>query len=309
MVLSTLTGLLANLFVVYSGNNSQDNPISYQTYLNSIGATSSYNETYFYENYNQTEDNVTIYIPIYWEANANETQHYFMFYWNFNNGNNSSFPYYLMGGFGYNTTWQTGSSFRWYIPKFNSNDIAYQSIDNLSLSVSVFDHSGTPYYDGANMLEFNSSIDYSVFDRTIDYGVYTLNGSKEINVVDDPSVGFGALLTFNLGSSIPNADTFYNQGYSQGYSDGYNTGYNNGEIDGNNTGFDTGYRSGYTIGFQDGARSGQVSLFSIMGAIVDTPIYLLRSLFDYELFGISIYTALLSLITFIVVLWLIRKFI
>lgn len=73
--------------------------------------------------------------------------------------------------------------------------------------------------------------------------------------------------------------------------------------------FNNGYNAGVLAGRAEGLES-QFTFSNYLFAIADTPVIFLRSLFDYELFGgPSIFVVLLSLITLVIVLGLIRRFI
>lgn len=91
---------------------------------------------------------------------------------------------------------------------------------------------------------------------------------------------------------------------SNGYSVGYETGYNQGVKDGS----DVGYTNGYNQGYQDGLTITSYSdLGKLFGVIADTPIMLLRSIFSFELFGMNVFVAIMSLLTGLVVLYIVRK--
>lgn len=82
--------------------------------------------------------------------------------------------------------------------------------------------------------------------------------------------------------------------YDHGYTDGYNNGQNNG------------YNQGYTAGFNAGSSS-NTRLLNLFSSIADTPVLMIRSMFSFELFGISMYTAVLSLITLLFILFIVKR--
>lgn len=91
--------------------------------------------------------------------------------------------------------------------------------------------------------------------------------------------------------------TMSNKGNSNpAYTDGFNTGYSNG------------YTNGYDNGFTDGSNAG-VTFFNLFGAIADTPLLMLRSLFNFDLFGANLLVVVLSLVTGLMVFYVVRKFI
>lgn len=90
------------------------------------------------------------------------------------------------------------------------------------------------------------------------------------------------------------------------YNDGYNTGYTTGYDDGKNDGIQVGYDNGYTQGYGQGQYDG-TNFTTLLFSIADVPLYYLKSLFNIELFGVKVYTAVFGLLTFCVVTWLIRR--
>lgn len=73
-------------------------------------------------------------------------------------------------------------------------------------------------------------------------------------------------------------------------------------------GYNNGYTNGYDNGFVDGSNAG-VTFFSLFGAIADTPLLMLRSLFNFDLFGANLLVVILSLVTGLMVFYVVRKFI
>lgn len=73
-------------------------------------------------------------------------------------------------------------------------------------------------------------------------------------------------------------------------------------------GYNNGYTNGYDNGFLDGSNAG-VTFFSLFGAIADTPLLMLRSLFNFDLFGANLLVVILSLVTGLMVFYVVRKFI
>lgn len=93
----------------------------------------------------------------------------------------------------------------------------------------------------------------------------------------------------------------YEQGYLYGYSNGYNQGYAEGES--------SSYGSGYATGYQKGIReANQNSLYNMILAIVDTPIHIFKGIFDFNVLGINLTNFVLSLISILIVVWLLKFF-
>lgn len=93
----------------------------------------------------------------------------------------------------------------------------------------------------------------------------------------------------------------YEQGYTYGYSNGYNQGYAEGES--------SSYGNGYSTGYQKGIReANQNSLYNMILAIVDTPIHIFKGIFDFNVLGINLTNFVLSLISILIVVWLLKFF-
>lgn len=100
----------------------------------------------------------------------------------------------------------------------------------------------------------------------------------------------------------------YNLGYSQGKDEGYIQGYNEGDAEGSADGYTIGYDNGYQVGFDTGAQSThEYSFINLFSAVADTPVLMIRSLFDFDFFGVNLLTVVLSLFTGLILFYLLRK--
>ena len=115
---------------------------------------------------------------------------------------------------------------------------------------------------------------------------------------------------------------YYDNGYADGYDNGYESGYDTGFDEGNYSGYNTGYTSGSTIGYNNGYSNGYNTGFgdgvnsahnytfgALFGAVADTPIMILRSLLNFDVFGVRAMSILMSMITGSIALFLIRRLI
>lgn len=73
--------------------------------------------------------------------------------------------------------------------------------------------------------------------------------------------------------------------------------------DGYSVGFDAGYNQGYTAGI----ANSEYQFTDLFGAIADTPVLIVRNLFDFDLFGMNMLTVVLSLFTALILFYIIRK--
>ena len=88
----------------------------------------------------------------------------------------------------------------------------------------------------------------------------------------------------------------------------YNLGEENGEIFGRNLGFTLGYMSGYDNGYLEGQSTGN-NLVGLVGAIFTGPVTMLQSIFNFNILGVNMVGFLFSILTLLVVIWLIKRFI
>ena len=100
----------------------------------------------------------------------------------------------------------------------------------------------------------------------------------------------------------------FGEGYDKGYADGYDNGVFDGKGQGYTEGYNNGKTEGYASGYQDGLALAQQGNFNtLFGAIADTPIIFLRSLFNFDLFGMNVFIIIMSLITGIIIIYVIKK--
>lgn len=300
MVFTSLVGFIGALSVFGSGVNPNDDIISYSTYLNQLLATNDSVNDVFYDNYGESTTSVSFYVPILWEDYRVSDQPYHMqFYYTSYNADTDENDYTFIFGLGYLPSWQYGS-LRYYVASAD-----YKYVSNFDLTITYFASCGTPYAYEDNFPVGTTSVNYNDWQRSSTGYWSNYHVLNDLSGFDDLSVGFGALVTI----SINDLDAIRNQITNDAYASGYQAGLIARQDEIYQSGYDTGYTNGYSIGYDAGARSGNTNIMSIMGAIVDTPILILRSLFDYELFGSSIYIVMLSLVTMCAVIWLVRKFI
>lgn len=89
---------------------------------------------------------------------------------------------------------------------------------------------------------------------------------------------------------------------------GYTAGYDNGYADGNANGYGTGYDDGYADGFAHGVETDDTA-FTIFNGILTIgmiPINVFLAMFDFDILGINISNFVMSLLTVLVTLWVIR---
>lgn len=113
----------------------------------------------------------------------------------------------------------------------------------------------------------------------------------------------------NISALSPYVDNSNND-FQAYYNQGYDVGYNNGRLVANAYEYNNGYNTGYNIGYNAGLEVDNDNwLGNGLLSLVDIPIMLLSSIFNFDILGLNIYYLILGLLTLGIVLWLIKKFI
>lgn len=103
----------------------------------------------------------------------------------------------------------------------------------------------------------------------------------------------------------------YNNGKSEGMEEGYNNGYTEGKSEGMTEGYSNGRTDGYIIGYNKGVNDGvdsanKYTFLSLIGAVVDAPLNVFKSMFNFEILGVNMSSFVLSLLTVSVVLFVVK---
>lgn len=107
--------------------------------------------------------------------------------------------------------------------------------------------------------------------------------------------------------SVSASYLFYLLNYASNWDDEiYDNGYSAGLSDGTSAGYSDGYGVGYNAGLN--AQGVNANFLSLFGAIADTPVYIIRSLFSFDIFGTTALTIFMSLLTVIIVVHFVRKY-
>lgn len=231
--------------------------------------------------------------------------------------NYSSFGYYIDAQYSTTTglrgyyhfvfansgTWRFNgaiSLMQWYFFYVYGADYTFNFYDN------VFGLTSSNYYDGVT-LHGNFADNYNggyLYTQRVNFSADTTHNS-----LDDISFSFYSCISPRTGAT-------YDDGYNDGYNDGYSIGWSDGYSIGNRDGIDTGYQDGVTAGYQQGYNQGysdglnistNSNFLNLFGLIADTPVMMLRSLFNFDLFGIHVFTAIMSLLTGIFLIFIIKK--
>ena len=142
------------------------------------------------------------------------------------------------------------------------------------------------------------------YDETIDSGCGAISNNT-INVANTIASGTFRDNVYNV--SLPNIYNLVNNAFGSadgGYYDGYNTGYQDGSSTGYGQGYDTGYADGYANGVEIDTTA--FTIFNGILSIGMIPINVFLAMFDFEILGINLSNFVMSLLTVLVTLWIIR---
>lgn len=186
----------------------------------------------------------------------------------------------------------TGSS-RFNIDVKFSNTGFISDIYKIELGSKRVNYSGSgignTYYYDFNFIRYYDTNDYYVEFSFLIFG-------------DASSAGFQYLRFNNRTYFITNIfsdSQIYQQGYTQGLADNQQNIYDNGY----NAGYDVGYGNGVTDGRAD---ANDYSFVSLIGAVVDVPVQTFLGLFEFEILGVNLASFFLSLLTFAVIIFVIK---
>lgn len=143
----------------------------------------------------------------------------------------------------------------------------------------------------------NYSVNYvKYFDADNNYIIFYF---RTLNFIPDGRLNSR---TYYFVSSMDFTDNqIYQQGYNQGLADNQSNIYNNG------------YNAGYDLGFDRGQLKGgqeanNYSFLGLIGAVVDAPVSILSSLFNFTFLGINLWSFITSLLTIALILFVVKIF-
>lgn len=193
--------------------------------------------------------------------------------------------------------------------------LSINDLDNNNYEVSLW-HQGGQLNVGLRMTvdvgSYFGDTGYDFYPLKYDNGGLTLNPSNF--TLNDELVIDIYLSVFNANIYLDyfeNGDATYESGYYNGYQQGYQEGYQNGNTDGTNSGYNNGYDDGWLNGYNSGydfaLTTHDFSFSNLFYSIGDTPILMIRRLFGFELFGVSLISVFMSLFTALIVIHIIKK--
>lgn len=164
---------------------------------------------------------------------------------------------------------------------------------NNSLDVMLFKYY-IPHYENLGYGEdywcsFYTDLDYSYDD------ILVLRIKRSFyNALD--SDWYPRILPTTISTQF-DGSSYFQAGIDTGKTEGYNIGYSAGM----NEGYARGYSAGADIGSED------YHIHDLLFTIFDTPFEVLHNLFSFTIFSTPVWTIIVSLLSLLVVLWLIKR--
>lgn len=140
----------------------------------------------------------------------------------------------------------------------------------------------------------------------VSFKYYDLNDNTfDIQIYSHDSIQLSTRTYFFANPSLLTDNQYYNEGYNTGKSEGISIGENQGYSSGYNTGYDDGFETGKIEGV---IESNDYSFFGLISAIIDAPVTILTSLFNFNFLGVNLWAFFTSILTISLVIFVIRKF-
>lgn len=211
-----------------------------------------------------------------------------------------------------------------YYVHFNSweCDLKTYNISNDTFTSVFHSNAYNNYFESSLVNEPNNNLEMSWYlSQTSNNGTLTFSTRWYDSYTDEtsgltvsysnPIYGTNAFVKFpnsmvisfdldNLQNQLTNAFNMANGGYNTGYEVGYGVG--------SSEGFASGYESGYADGFASGVETDETA-FTIFNGILTIgmiPINVFLAMFDFTVLGINISNFVMSLLTVLVTIWVIR---
>ena len=179
---------------------------------------------------------------------------------------------------------------------YHNLDIQYVEIGNSS----TYSYDDIPSQDGIINFNYYRFVDSNGFYITIviPLNTYHSNAFYAYPVFFDYRVYY-----LNSTPYLNNNDYYQN-----GLKNGYDVGYADGEYDGYSEGFSQGKSEGFNNGYNQGLESSERLGFpALITSVIDVPVKVFTSLFNFEILGVNILTFVTSLLSIALILAIVRK--
>lgn len=238
-------------------------------------------------------------------------------YINYGNVTNGNFTIFVMTLASYENSYET---YVYWVSDVEAFQIRYNGYTYNSFLTELdnngyydlsyrFNESGFTYLLNYQLVDTSTMVEWSTVDTVVkDWYINDYNAPVYENIDISSESSLNAFLNDNV-----NVATEYSKQYA--YSEGYGVGYDTAENEAsttinelNNTinnleiSLDEALENGYAQGMAD-ANAVERGIMSIVGA----PMYILTSVFDVEIFGINLLNLITTIMTIIIVAWVVKK--
>lgn len=191
---------------------------------------------------------------------------------------------------------------------------------------NVYGESGNHTYSIIDYRLYNYLVEYTfaVYDNSnLVYGQIVPTSLFPLPVLSSSSFSFNGTYNSIMISLFDNPDNGNVYGYisnntgldasireslvQQGYNDGYHSGFSLGNEQGLSEGYNKGYNKGYNEGYNSGA-GGNNTLVGMIYAVIDAPFQVLKDSLNFNFLGVNIADFILSFITLIICIRILRFF-
>ena len=178
---------------------------------------------------------------------------------------------------------------------FSSNDFDFNNLSYILVNFEyTFGENSHKCYTHFKIYDVN----YNYFHTSIEF-----NSMHSVDGFNVNNTFYSTMPIYRNEKFLIGANSSYDLGYSQGYSEGLNSSSNKGYQEGYNLGKNEGYNNGYNQAMSD---SDSYSFTKLITSVVDAPIHVITSMFNFEFMGVNLTSFFMGLITFCVVIFVIR---
>ncbi len=154
------------------------------------------------------------------------------------------------------------------------------------------------YFIGSDGKQYSCERDVSSNGSAFKIGEGTYDSNLQVKAI---KIGFGRASDTLNGTVIVHSGQYRN-GYANGYNDGEFAGFSDGVKVGKKDGYEAGYNEGYSYGMNvsDGG------FIKLLSATIDAPVKAFTSLLNFEVLGVNMKDFVLSILTLMFVLTIVR---
>lgn len=217
----------------------------------------------------------------------------------------ANYDFVIFADYDASSDYQCHIHFYYYDQVFNFSDSTYQT-DRINLIYEMQTLQTWVEYKSFNLSKTKSNSNVSLWCSTmIPHTTLGSSGNDSRQYfVEIATINFDLTADSDSYQSMFFMEWLINQDTSN-WQDGYRVGYDEGVVDGKGEGYELGKADGYQQGL---ATAEQGTFNHLFAAIADTPLRFIYGLFSFDLFGVSALVIVMSLLTGVIVLAIVKKY-